>query len=42
MTWTRRRFLATTAAGAADLGWPRVGRAQSKAITLAHSVSTFV
>jgi NitT/TauT family transport system substrate-binding protein len=43
MTWTRRRFLATTAAaGAAGLAWPRVGRAQGKTITVAHSVSTFV
>jgi NitT/TauT family transport system substrate-binding protein len=43
MTWTRRRFLAAAGAGAAlASGGPRVARAQGKAITVAHSVSTFV
>lgn len=42
MTWTRRRFLAATAAAAAA-GRPSVSRAQAgKPITVAHSVSTFV
>jgi NitT/TauT family transport system substrate-binding protein len=45
MPWTRRRFLAASGAAAAGLapGWPRPVRAQAgKAITVAHSVSTFV
>jgi NitT/TauT family transport system substrate-binding protein len=44
MTWSRRRFLATAAGTGAGLaaGWPRLARAQAKAITVAHSVSTFV
>jgi NitT/TauT family transport system substrate-binding protein len=42
MTWSRRRFLATTAAGVALARAPRAARAQGKPITVAHSVSTFV
>ena len=42
MTWTRRRFLRTTAATVALAGAPRFARAQGKPITVAHSVSTFV
>jgi NitT/TauT family transport system substrate-binding protein len=45
MRWTRRRFLtATTLAGAGlGAGWPRLARGQGpRAITVAHSVSTFV
>jgi NitT/TauT family transport system substrate-binding protein len=44
MTWSRRRFLASSALAGAGLaaGWPRIARAQAKSITVAHSVSTFV
>ena len=42
MTVTRRRFLATTAAGLTLAGIPRFGWAQAKPITVSHSVSTFV
>jgi NitT/TauT family transport system substrate-binding protein len=42
MTWTRRRFLRTTATTVALAGAPRFARAQGKPITVAHSVSTFV
>src|SRR5437867_11328398 len=43
MTWTRRDVLTTSAlAAAAFAGRPRPARAQTKPITVAHSVSTFV
>jgi NitT/TauT family transport system substrate-binding protein len=42
MSWTRRRFLTTTSAGAALAAIPRFAWAQGKPITVAHSVSTFV
>jgi NitT/TauT family transport system substrate-binding protein len=44
MTWTRRRFLATTgvAGMAQGLGMPRPARGQGRTITASHSVSTFV
>src|SRR6267142_1315081 len=45
MTWTRRRFLATTGltgAGLAVAGRPSRVSAQGKPITVSHSVSTFV
>jgi NitT/TauT family transport system substrate-binding protein len=45
MTWTRRKFLATTAVagtGVAIGGRPGGARAQGRTITASHSVSTFV
>ncbi len=44
MRWTRRRFLTTSVLAGAGLAanWPRLARAQTKPITVAHSVSTFV
>ena len=42
MTWSRRRFLATTGTGVALAGLPRFASAQAKPITVAHSVSTVV
>jgi NitT/TauT family transport system substrate-binding protein len=45
MTWTRRKFLATTAAagtGVAIGGRPGGARGQGRTITASHSVSTFV
>src|SRR5712691_7718059 len=42
MTVTRRRFLATSAAGLTLASIPRFGWAQGKPITVSHSVSTFV
>src|SRR5690349_12441060 len=44
MTWTRRRFLATTgvAGTALSLGLPRYARGLGRTITVSHSVSTFV
>src|SRR5712691_6496853 len=44
MTWSRRRFLTTSALAGVGLAAdrPRPARAQTKPITVAHSVSTFV
>jgi NitT/TauT family transport system substrate-binding protein len=45
MTWTRRKFLATTAVAGPGLvlaGRPRAARAQARTITASHSVSTVV
>ena len=42
MQWTRRHFLSATASAAVAAGWVRRGGAQTKAITVSHSVSTFV
>jgi sulfonate transport system substrate-binding protein len=43
MQWTRRHFLSATTAAAVAAGWPRRAGAQApKAITVSHSVSTFV
>jgi hypothetical protein len=45
MTWTRRKFLATTAVaggGLASAGQPGAARAQGRMITASHSVWTFV
>jgi hypothetical protein len=45
MTWTRRKFLATTAVaggGLATAGQPGAARAQGRMITASHSVWTFV
>ena len=43
MSWSRRRFLTTTAVAGAAAAWPRAGASQgAKPITISHSVSTFV